>query len=147
VRAVAANQVPGGDIAQLSGAVAKSRSHTRGILLERQELQPPGYRSAVLGQRRGEDSFGLILWQRHESIGHLVGKRHVQPIDQSTVLVEELPAQPGTCIQRRADYSHGIPDLQGARLDANRLRIPQRLKKAINQEDFYPAPSQLKRRR
>ena len=97
-------------------------AHPFGVLAERRERYTPIDGGAHAPEVLGEDPFGLVLGQRDELEGHR--RRKLQHDVGCLLTVDEdlLAPHRGARIERIPQHPGGFPDLQGPRLDPNRLR-------------------------
>ncbi len=143
VRAVAADQVVGPDLLGGAGGRPQPGGDPVGVLGERQQLGAALDGRAQAREVLLQQALGLVLRQRGESVGHLGRQYEVDPRPLPAVDVDQLAAQRDGGLQDVAGQAHPVPELQGARLDADRPGVRQAGRQPLDQAAAHPVAAEL----
>ena len=141
VRPVAADQV-----ARPHPAVVEHGGHAVGVLLEGPQLARALHAAAEPLEPAEEQALDPVL-RKGEEAKRAVGHREVDALGLLAVDVDDLPPHPPAVVDRLAGDAQVVPDLERARLDADRLDQPGRLGEAVDDAAADAVAEQLGRHR
>jgi hypothetical protein len=145
VRAVAPDEIVRPHL-RLAVRPAEHGRDAVGVLGEAQKPDAAFDPAAELGEPVGEQPLRLVLRQRDESVGHIGRKRELDASDLSPVHEEGLAVHRGRGVERAREHTGRLPQLQGARLDTDRLGIWDGGGQPVDHPAARASAAQLERR-